>query len=79
MLQNIPNYIVLVLGISFVMLMLSMAVGFPDSLDVYKSNVTDMMFAKYQTILKSTEDEDEKPIETTTKSAEKFAMNWTSV
>ncbi len=75
LLQNIPNYIVLVLGISFVMLMLSMAVGFPDSLDVYKSNVTDMMFAKYQTILTSTEDEDENPIETTTKSAEKFAMN----
>lgn len=72
--QNIPNYIVLILGIAFVMLMLSMAVGFPESLDVYKSNVTDMMFAKYQTVLKATEDEDENPIETTTKSAEKFAM-----
>ncbi|MCR5103458.1 MAG: FtsX-like permease family protein [Eubacterium sp.] len=74
LLQNIPNYIVLILGIAFVMLMLSMAVGFPESLDVYKSNVTDMMFAKYQTILKTTEDEDENLIETTTKSAEKFAM-----
>lgn len=74
LLQNMPNYIVLVLGISFVMLMLAMAVGFPESLDVYKENVTDMMFAKYQTILKSTEDDDENPIETTTKSAEKFAM-----
>ena len=73
-LQNIPNYIVLLIGIAFVMLMLAMAVGFPDSLDNYQGKITDMMFAKYQTILKSTEDEDDNPIETTTKSAEKFAM-----
>lgn len=73
-LQNIPNYIVLVLGIAFVMLMLSMAVGFPDSLAAYKDDVTDMMFAKNQMILKSTEDDDEKEIKTTTASAEKFAM-----
>ncbi|MBR6401915.1 MAG: ABC transporter permease [Eubacterium sp.] len=73
--QNIPNYLVLFLGIAFVMLMMAMAVGFPDSLDVYQDNVADMMFVKYQTILKTTEDEDDNPIETTTKSAEKFAMN----
>lgn len=73
-LQNIPNYIVLVLGIAFVMLMLSMAVGFPDSLAAYKDDVTDMMFAKNQMILKSTEDDDENEIKTTTASAEKFAM-----
>ena len=73
-LQNIPNYIVLVLGIAFVMLMLSMAVGFPDSLDAYKDDVTDMMFAKNQMILKTTEDDDENEIKTTTASAEKFAM-----
>ena len=73
-LQNIPNYIVLVLGIAFVMLMLSMAVGFPDSLSAYKDDVTDMMFAKNQMILKTTEDDDENEIKTTTASAEKFAM-----
>ena len=73
-LQNIPNYIVLVLGIAFVMLMISMAVGFPDSLDAYKDDVTDMMFAKNQMILKTTEDDDENEIKTTTASAEKFAM-----
>ena len=73
-LQNIPNYIVLVLGIAFVMLMLSMAVGFPDSLAAYKDDVTDMMFAKNQMILKTTEDDDENEIKTTTASAEKFAM-----
>lgn len=74
LLQNMPNYVVLLLGIGFVMLMLAMAVGFPESVDKYQANVINMMFAKYQTILKSTEDEDENPIETTTKSAEKFAL-----
>ena len=56
------------------MLMLSMAVGFPESLSAYQENVTDMMFAKYQTVLKSTEDDDENVIETTTASAERFSM-----
>ena len=75
LLQNIPNYAVLLIGISFVMLMLAMAVGFPESLDAYQENVTDMMFAKYQTVLKTTKDDDENLIETTTKSAEKFCMS----
>ena len=74
LLQNIPNYFVLLLGIAFVMMMMSMAVGFPQSLDVYQENVTDMMFAKNQVILKTTEDEDENLIKPTTGSAEKFAM-----
>ena len=74
LLQNIPNYLVLVVGIAFVMLMMSMCVGFPDSLHKYQGKVLDMMFAKNQMILTDTEDEDGNPIETTTKSAEKFAM-----
>ena len=74
LLQNLPNYIVLFLGVGFVMIMLAMAVGFPDSLDEYQKGVTDMMFAKYQLILTDMEDEDGNIIETTTKSAEKFAM-----
>ena len=74
LLQNLPNYVVLFLGVGFVMLMLAMAVGFPDSLNEYQKNVTDMMFAKYQLILTDMEDEDGNIIETTTKTAEKFAM-----
>ena len=74
LLQNLPNYVVLLLGIGFVMLMLAMAIGFPESLREYQANVTDMMFAKYQKILIDTEDEDKNPIETTTASAEKFAI-----
>ncbi len=74
LLQNIPNYLVLLVGITFVMILMSMVVGFPNSLDAYQGQVTDLMFAKNQTILKSIEDEDGDLIETTTKSAEKFAM-----
>lgn len=74
LLQNIPNYMVLLVGITFVMILMSMVVGFPNSLDAYQGQVTDLMFAKNQTILKSIEDEDGNLIETTTKSAEKFAM-----
>ena len=75
LLQNIPNYIVLFFGIAFVMLMLSMAVGFPESLNAYQKNVTSMMFAKYQVILKETEDEDENVITTDVEGAERFSMN----
>lgn len=75
LLQNIPNYLVLFFGIAFVMLLLSMAVGFPESLDAYQENVTSMMFAKYQVVLKETEDEDENVITTEVEDAERFSMS----
>lgn len=56
--QNIPNYIILFAGIFFIMVMLAMAVGMPDTLAFYKENAADMMFAKYQYVLKSYEDEE---------------------
>ena len=74
LLQNIPNYIVLMLGITFVMLMMSMAVGFPESLDKYQKNVADMMFVKNQMVLKENVDEDGNKLKTTTSSAESFCM-----
>ena len=74
MFQNIPNYLVLLFGISFVMLMLSMAVGFPQSVKAYQSNVQDLIFADYQTILKTTEDDDGNTIATSEESAERFTM-----
>ena len=74
LLQNIPNYIVLMLGITFVMLMMSMAVGFPESLDKYQKNVADMMFVKNQMVLKENVDEDGNRLKTTTSSAESFCM-----
>lgn len=73
-LQNIPNYLILFFGIFFVCVMLAMAVGMPDTLDYYKKNAGDMMFADYQYILTSYEDEGSKPIATANENAEIFGM-----
>ena len=56
------------------MVMLAMAVGMPDTLDYYKNNIDGMIFAKYQYVLKSYEDEDNNLITTDNKEAEKFDM-----
>ena len=74
MMQNVANYLILFVGIFFIMVMLAMAVGMPDTLDYYKSNTDGMMFAKYQYVLKSYEDDDNKRIATENKDAEKFNM-----
>lgn len=73
-LQNMPNYLILFFGIFFVCVMLAMAIGMPDTLDYYKNNAKDMMFADYQYVLKSYEDEDAEPIVTANGNAEAFAM-----
>ena len=58
MFQNVTNYLILFVGIWFIGIMLAMAVGMPETLDYYKSNVSDMMFTNYQYVLKSYENED---------------------
>lgn len=73
-LQNIPNYMVLTFGIFFVSFMMLFAIGLPETLDIYKENATDNMFAEYQYMLNSYEDEDGKIIKTSDKNAEPFAM-----
>lgn len=72
--QNIPNYIILFAGITFIMVMLAMAVGMPDTLKFYKDNAADMMFAKYQYVLKSYKDETGNVIATQNDDAEEFSM-----
>ena len=74
MFQNVPNYIILFFGISFIMVMLAMAVGMPDTLGFYKENAADMMFTKYQYVLNSYEDEEGNVITTGNGDAEKFSM-----
>lgn len=74
MLQNIPNYAILFCGIFFISTMLAMAVGMPDTLAFYKENAQDMMFARYQYVLKSYEDDQGDMIGTDNGDAEKFAM-----
>lgn len=72
MFQNVTNYLILFVGILFISIMLAMAVGMPETLDYYKSNVSDMMFTNYQYVLKSYENEDGDIITTGNKDAEKF-------
>ena len=74
MLQNIPNYVILFCGIFFISTMLAMAVGMPDTLAFYKENAESMMFARYQYVLKSYEDDQGNIIETANEDAEEFAM-----
>lgn len=51
MFQNVANYLILFVGIFFIMVMLAMAVGMPDTLDYYKKNTDSMMFANTSTYL----------------------------
>ena len=73
--QNIPNYLMLFVGVCFIMLLLSMAVGMPSTLKYYQDNVTNMMFANEQLILTDSKDEDGNDITTKTNGAEKFSIN----
>ena len=72
--QNIPGYLVLFMGILFVMILMAMAVGTPSTLSYYQEKAPDMMLAKYQTILKNWKDGDGEVISTKTEGAEKIAM-----
>lgn len=55
LIQNLPNYGVLMLGILFVMVLLSMAIGLPESLNSYRARAADMMIAPHQYILNTSE------------------------
>lgn len=73
--QNIPNYLILFVGIAFISIMLAMAIGMPSTLQYYKDNTKDMMFADYQYVLKNYKDETGKEITTKNSDAEKFSMD----
>lgn len=73
--QNIPNYLILFVGIAFISIMLAMAIGMPSTLQYYKDNTKDMMIADYQYVLKSYKDETGKEITTKNSDAEKFSMD----
>lgn len=72
--QNISNYVILFVGIFFIMVMLAMAVGMPSTLKYYQDNVENMMFAKYQYVLGDYKDEDGDIIFTANEDAEEFGM-----
>lgn len=86
--QNIPNYIILLIGIMFGNLMLMFGLALPDILQSYQTNIEKSLLANYQTVLSiSSEAMDEnhrfqslmqlmkfsKAVETTNESAEKFS------
>lgn len=73
-LQNVVNYAVLFAGIFFIAVLLAMAVGMPSTLEYYKSNTENMMFANHQYVLTSYEDEDGNTVTTENESAEPFCM-----
>ncbi len=74
-LQNRANYCILFAGVFFIMVLLAMAVGMPSTLKYYQSRISDMMFANYQYVLSSTENEDGHRIETDTPGAEAFGLH----
>lgn len=61
LIQNLPNYLVMFLGILFTSILLSMAIGMTSSLDYYKANAENLMLAKYQYFLKDTGKAEETP------------------
>lgn len=86
--QNIPNYIILLIGIMFGNLMLMFGLALPDILRSYQTNIEKNLIANYQTVLSiPSEAMDEnhrfqsmmqlmkfsKAVETTNESAEKFS------
>lgn len=74
MFQNISNYLILFVGICFIMVMLAMAVGMPDTLTYYQNHASNLMFTKYQYVLKTYQNADGSIVTTDNKDAENFAM-----
>lgn len=72
-LQNIPNYLVLIFGVIFVEVMLCFAFGMPDSINHYSENAPKMLFTENQYMLTQMKDDDGDVIKTNTKGAERFS------
>lgn len=72
--QNISNYVILFAGIFVIMVLLAMAVGLPSTLKYYQDHAADLMFARYQYVLKDFKDEEGNLLTTANKAAEKFGM-----
>jgi|GEM_PF-933560 putative ABC transport system permease protein len=71
-LQNIPDYIVLVVGVILIEVMLCFAFGFPDSLDYYAETAPEMLFTENQYLLTGMKDDEGEEITTDTPGAEHF-------
>ena len=74
LLNNLGGYIVLFFGIAFVSFLLAFSIGLPETLDHYKSLLSENMISPYQYVLKDYKDEDDQLITTSSASAECFSM-----
>ena len=72
--DNMGGYIVLFVGIAFVMLLLAFSIGLPQTLDHYKANVDENLLSNYQYILKGYKDEAGNVISTSEETAEKYSI-----
>ena len=74
LLDNLGGYLVLFVGIAFVMLMLAFSIGLPQTLDHYKAKIDENMLSNYQYILKGYQDEEGNVISTSEETAEKYCV-----
>ncbi len=65
----------MLVGIFFVMVMMALVVGLPQTLDHYQDHASEMMAAKNQVFLKSTTDETGADITTENPDAEKYSVH----
>lgn len=73
--QNAFSYIILFLGVMFIMIMMTFTVGFTETFEHYAKHASEMLFVKNQVILKDYRDENENIITTKAKDAEKIGVN----
>ncbi|MCR5082125.1 MAG: ABC transporter permease [Parasporobacterium sp.] len=73
--QNIVGYLLLFIGILFVMVLLAFSVGMPATLDNYKKDAEKIILANYQYVLKDAVNDDGVEIKTEEKTAEKYSLN----
>ncbi len=74
LLQNVPNYLMMFVGIYCVMVLMAMVVGMPQTLDHYQENAAESMVAKHQVFLKTTTDESGAAVTTDNEDAEPFSV-----
>jgi putative ABC transport system permease protein len=72
--DNMGGYLVLFVGIAFVMLMLAFSIGLPETLDHYKGQMDENLISNYQYVLKGYKDEEGNVIATSEESAEKYSV-----
>ena len=71
--QNIGGYLILAVGLFFVVFLLTFATAMPETINKYQKTSVEEMFANYQYILKTTIDENGNEIKTVNENADKYS------